>query len=140
MVNIQGIYIALFGRPADPSGLAHFEAAAEQCGDVSWISGLVASSEFGLRIQGQSVESAIDTIYRNLFDRDADPGGLAYYVAALNSGRFTTTSLVAAIVENAVGNDLATLNAKIEAAELFTLQLDTTTEILAYIGPQAAEI
>lgn len=140
MVNIQGMYIALFGRPADPAGLAHFEAAAEACGDVSWISGLVQSSEFGMRVQGRSIEAAIETIYQNLFDRDPDADGLAYYAEGLNSGHFTTASLVAAIVGNAVVSDLATLNAKVDAAELFTLQLDTTLEILAYVGPQAAEI
>lgn len=140
MVNVQGIYVALFGRPADPVGLAHYEAAAEKCGDLSWLDSLVASSEYGLRLQGISLEGAVNAIYQNLFDRDADPQGLAYFVDGLNSGRFTSSTLAVAIPESAVGADKAALEAKIAAADLFTVHLDTATEILAYVGPAAAEI
>ena len=52
----------------------------------------------------------------------------------------TTSSLALAILENATGNDRATVDAKIDGAGLFTLHLDTSVEIMAYAGPGALEI
>ncbi len=54
---------------------------------------------------GMGDEDAIDFVYRQLFGRNADPGGMAYYVGRLQSGASTRETLMGDILAGAVGND-----------------------------------
>jgi len=56
---------------------------------------------------GMGDEDAVDLVYRKLFGRNADPGGLAYYVGRLQSGASTRESLMQDILGGAVGADAA---------------------------------
>ena len=44
MATIQGIYVALFGRPADPNGLSYFNGVTKNGADLTAI-GDLASTE-----------------------------------------------------------------------------------------------
>jgi hypothetical protein len=43
MASIQGVYVALFGRPADVSGLSFFKGVTNDGADLTAIGDLAAS-------------------------------------------------------------------------------------------------
>ncbi|MCC0052187.1 MAG: cadherin domain-containing protein, partial [Rhodobiaceae bacterium] len=79
-------------------------------------------------------------MYQSLFGRDADPEGLAFFLAELTAGRQTINSIAINILDGAKGVDLELIDAKIAAADLFTAALDTDAEIAAYVGNDAAQV
>lgn len=138
MASIQGIYIALFGRPADPLGLQYFNEVTGEGADLAAIGDLAATAEYQDRFEGMSNVQIINSIYQSLFGRDADLAGLTFFAQALQDGTFNINNIAIAILDGAQGDDLATVNNKIEAANQFTTSLDTGTEVAAYAGADAA--
>lgn len=139
MATIQGIYIALFGRPADPLGLNYFNEQTNNGADLAAISDLAATAEYQDRFEGMSNVQIINSIYQSLFGRDADLAGLTFFSTALQNGTFNINNIAIAILDGAQNDDLLTVNNKIEAANLFTASLDTGSEVVAYQGDEAAE-
>lgn len=141
MASIQGIYIALFGRPADPEGLAYWTEMTKGGQDLSFLVGrLTDSAEYMDLAKEMAAEDLIHSIYQKLFDRDADPIGLTYFLDKLASGEMTIETIAIDILNGATGADLARINAKIDAAELFTAGLDLDEEVEAYSGRTAEEV
>lgn len=141
MATIQGVYVALFGRPADPGGLAFYNEATGGGADLTPIIGnLTASAEFQARFAGQTNAEIINSIYQSIFGREAEPEGLAFFLGELQAGRQTLETIAINILDGAQGSDVATLAAKLEAADLFTARLDLEIEINAYVGNDAAAI
>ncbi len=140
MATIQGVYVALFGRPADPRGLAFFNAATSNGANLSAIGDLAATKEYSDRFAGLSNNAIVNSIYQSLFNRDAEPGGLAFFVDALNRGTLTINTIAIAILDGAQGNDRTIVDNKIASAQLFTAALDTAVEIGAYAGNAAAAL
>jgi hypothetical protein len=141
MATIQGIYVALFGRPADPAGLEYFNALTNNGADNTPIIGALTNTpEFVARFQGMGDAAIINTIYLSLFGRDADAGGLAFFLSELQSGRQTIETIAVNILDGARNDDRTTLQNKLDAANLFTAQLDTNAELNAYVGASAIVI
>lgn len=140
MATIQGIYLALFGRPADPAGLAFFNEATGNGADLTAIGDLAATEEYQSRFEGMTDGQIINSIYQSLFGRGAEPAGLEFFTSELAAGHLTINNIAIAILDGAQGNDLAVINAKIAAANLFTSHLDLQTEISAYSGDDAAAV
>lgn len=140
MATIQGIYIALFGRPADPAGLAFFNAETNNGADLTAIGDLAATDEYQDRFTGLSNPEIINSIYQSLFGRDGEQEGIDFFVAALEDGTYNINNIAIAILDGAQGDDLATVNAKIAAANIFTAALDQDFEVDAYSGPDAAAL
>ena len=82
---------------------------------------------------------AVNNIYQHLFNRDADVGGLTYYVDGLLKGNFTLASIMLNVLNGAQGGDVTIINNKLTAAQAFTDTIDTTPEILSYAGNGAAQ-
>jgi hypothetical protein len=141
MATIQGVYVALFGRPADPAGLAFFNELTGNGANLQPIVGaLTATAEFQARFAGQSDSEIINSIYQSLFDRDAEPAGLQFFLDGLADGTFTIETIAIAILDGAQNEDLALLTLKLDAAALFTARLDLEIEVEAYVGNSAAGI
>lgn len=140
MATIQGIYIALFGRPADPAGLAFFNEATNNGADLTAIGDLASTDEYQSRFTGMSNEEIVNSIYQSLFGRDGEQAGLDFFVAGLEDGTFNINNIAIAILDGAQGDDLATVNAKIAAANIFTAHLDLDAEVDAYQGAFAATV
>lgn len=84
MATIQGIYIALFGRPADPGGLAYWNGVTNNGTDLSKLIGqLTASQEYLDRFKGKTNAEIVTTIYQSLFGRAPDAGGLDFFSKGL---------------------------------------------------------
>ncbi|MEO3386182.1 DUF4214 domain-containing protein [Mesorhizobium sp. CAU 1741] len=140
MATIQGIYIALFGRPADPAGLEFFNEATNNGADLTAIGDLAATDEYQDRFTGMSNEEIVNSIYLSLFERDGEAEGVEFYVNALEDGTYTINEIAIAILDGAQGTDLDTVNAKIAAGDLFLERLDLDEEIDAYDGLDAADL
>ncbi|MEO3386341.1 CBM35 domain-containing protein [Mesorhizobium sp. CAU 1741] len=141
MASIQGIYVALFGRPADPAGLEFFNDLTNEGADLTPIIGaLTATDEFVARFDGMSDAAVINAIYLSLYGRDADAGGLAFFLAELQAGRQTIETIAINILDGAQGDDRVTLQNKLDAANMFTAQLDMDTEVDAYAGDFAIQV
>lgn len=139
MATIQGVYVALFGRPADPTGLAYFNSITNNGQNLAAIANLAGSAEYQQRFAGQTNVQIVNSIYRSLFNRDADVAGLNFFVAGLNNGTFKINDIAIRILDGAQGSDRTIVDTKIAAANAFTAALDTTPEIVAYNGNAAAE-
>ena len=140
MASIQGIYLALFGRPADPAGLAYFNKVTNNGSDLSKIGDLADTAEYKSRFAGKSNDEIVNSIYKSLFGRDAEPEGLAFFSNGLKNGTFTINTIAISILDGAQGSDKTTIDGKVVAANFFTTHLDLAIEIAAYQGNAAAQV
>lgn len=93
--DIQKLYVAYFGRPADPSGLAYWSNVVEnRGGNIEVITQqFAASPEYTSLYSGISNSELIISIYQNLFGRAPDSQQLASWVTLMNSG-VTSNNLI----------------------------------------------
>ncbi len=126
---IQKLYIGFYGRPADPGGLAYWtKEMEEEESTTSVVEAFVDSRETEKRglledpATGAPIENEqlIDNIYQNLFGRNADDGGMAFYMNKLDSGEFNRETLVYNIIEGAKNEDPVVLENKQTVADVFT--------------------
>jgi hypothetical protein len=138
MATIQGVYVALFGRPADPTGLTFFKGVSNDGADLSAIGDLSSTKEYTDRFVGQTNVQIINSIYQSLFGHPADAAGLNFFIGELLAGRQTIQTIAINILDGAQGTDKEIVDRKIAAADAFTAALDTTAEIVGYTGNAAA--
>lgn len=131
MASIQGIYIALFGRPADPIGLAFYNEATKNGQDLSAIHNLAGEAEYLDRFAGMNNTQIVTSIYQSLFGRNPDLTGLTYFVNGLNSGEYTINDIAIRILDGATGTDAELVAAKEAAAQQFTDAVAADPDALA---------
>ena len=86
--SIGRLYKAGLGRDADAGGLVYWIGQLNGGGTLDQIAdGFLGSTEFQSRYPNQSVENYVDTLYQNVLGRPGDPGGRAFWIDELNSGR-----------------------------------------------------
>ncbi|MDH4396063.1 MAG: DUF4214 domain-containing protein [Limnobacter sp.] len=150
--KIQKIYIAYYGRPADPAGLAFWSQRADQQG-IQGVINAFGTSQESLDLYGNGPTVLfVRAIYNQLFNREPDSSGLRYWSDRIDgvSTDPTVSRAQAAlfILEGAQdGNpneggtpDLTIINKKAAVAEVFTSAVNTQAEINAYGGSDAAQI
>lgn len=142
--DIQQLYVAYFGRPADTMGLNSWEqvlAAQDATGQdkkqalASVADAFAQSAEF--KSQASTPEQTVNQFFQNMFGHKPDAAALANWTSKLASGALTTAQLVQAIIDAAAGSDKDTFTNKVTAATAFTNGLDTTAKILGYSGAAA---
>lgn len=126
--DVQAMYVAYYGRPADPAGIEYWAGLLEQAGgDPGSISQSFGDSqEFIDNYGGLSDQELVSGLYRQLFDRDPDSEGLTFYVNELQSGAMSLADIALAIAEGAQGADAVAWQAKLAAADTFTAGLAST--------------
>ena len=134
--QLQELYVAYFGRAADPTGLDYWvEAGTTQ---AAFAANMYAQAEFKDAYGSKSVEAQVNQIYKNLFDREADVTGLTYWTQQINLGTLKVaeiaTHLIWAAQNNAGSSDDKTaLTNKTNAAVAYTAKVkESTSAILAY--------
>lgn len=150
---LQQIYVGYFGRPADPAGLAYWaeqwrlaNAPVTLAGvtqayyNNTTIKGLI--DVFGVSQESQTLYggdnlSFITAIYRNLFNRDPDPAGKAYWAQMIDTGVLTRPIAALAIMAGATGSDMTIIANKTAVAIEFSTELDTAQLLQAYSGNAA---
>jgi methionine-rich copper-binding protein CopC len=138
--QLQQLYIAFFKRPADVGGLAAWEATAAAEGLQAVLPALTGSAEYRSLYEGLSNQQVVSILYQNLFGREGEPAGLAYWGATLDRGTLTLESLALAMIDNAAGEDATALAHKTAAAAAFTAALDSTAKADGYRGEAANDI
>ncbi|UOD50422.1 DUF4214 domain-containing protein [Orrella daihaiensis] len=139
--TISFLYIALFGRAADAKGFEHWTSALEALmlysGEdalaikkiVDWMS---ESSEYEAIYQNLTPEQQVNRLYQNLFSRDADPDGLAFWSGKIVTGQIPFTDVAYLIGALAFGggaginpNDTALLRNKVDISKYLASELGT---------------
>lgn len=160
--TVQQLYVAYFGRPADPSGLANFSAAlvaTEVTPDIQALDSAYRSNRaitalidnFGVSEEskalynGVTTSDFVNTIYRNVLGRDADISGLLFWTKAISDGTLTQAHASFSIMAGALANtssqgiqDAALINNRLAVATAFTTALENSATTGAYSGNQAA--
>ena len=133
---LEQAYLAYFGRPIDPNGVAAFVNSTEtEVENTFWASPesqALYGSVFGLQ--------QINMVYNMLFGRDAEPAGLAYWANQIVIGALTPAGAAIGILRGALNDDVTVVNNKLAASAAFTAGLDTTPEILGFAGDAAAAV
>lgn len=150
----QQMYLAYFGRPADFGGLYWYADGLKNAGAPTDIIGLDSVylsnptvhslvDSFGNSAESQALYGGDNTafvtaIYKNLFNRVPDAGGLAFWVNGLNNGSVSRGHAALSIMRGSMGNaDGVTVNKKAAVAVNFTKSLDLAPELAAYNGNNA---
>lgn len=141
-IEVQKLYVAYFGRPADPNGMDHWsdalDANAIALADVS--ASFAASEEYRDTYAGLDNRAIVGEVYQNLFGRAGDEAGMAYWTDLMDRGIISIDDVVKDISEAANGTDSTAFNGKVAAASMFTSRVDDPNEIAAYAGDAANDI
>ena len=137
---IQQLYVAYFSRPADVDGLAFWEKTLQQSnGNLDAVSAAFAgSAEYRDAYGSATVAARVNRVYLNLFGREAEPEGLAYWSGLLDKNVITVADLVKRVAAGAQFSDKTAFANKVLAASAFTAALDTPDEALAYAASPPA--
>ena len=85
--QLQQLYLAYFGRPADFDGIVFYTTGNWDIWQVAQAFGESPESQ---RLYGPGFNaSVVNAIYNNLFNRDAEPAGLLYWSQQVASGALT---------------------------------------------------
>ncbi len=121
---IQKLYIAFYGRPADPGGLLHWAqqlpAGANLTDDATkeLIGRFVDSPEAQSRFGSPSIEATVDRIYSQAFGRDATETEKASFAGK------TVVDVLVSVLGVSSGRDAEALSNKLDYANLFVETLD----------------
>ena len=101
------IYRAAFDRAPDERGLGYWIAALDRGNSVQAVAGgFTESQEFrDLYGAAPSNTEVVTLLYRNVLDRAPDPGGFAFWLDVLDSGRDDVAGVLASFSESAENVD-----------------------------------
>jgi len=147
---IQKMYMAFFGRPADPMGLAVWQEQFSANNLPSTITGLASayrtnpavkkmldgfsgSQEAQNLYQGTNA-AFVNAAYLNAFNRNAEPAGKTFWAGFLDRNELSRAEFVLILLQAGQNDDAIVGAKKIQAAVAFTDSLDDAYKILAYDG------
>lgn len=130
--DIQNLYIAYFNRPADVGGLSYWTYGAPANFSAVQIAQLFSQqTEYADAFANLTTTETVNTLYKNLFNHNADPAGLAYWAGQISNGTFTIGQVAIAILSGATGSDASTVAAKLSAASTFTSKMAVNASVQA---------
>jgi len=134
--QLQELYVAYFGRAADPNGLEYWTSKGVTT--AAFAADMHSQPEFNNEYGSKSVEEQVNQIYKNLFDRSADVTGLNYWTLQINLGNLKLAEIANDLIWAAQNNegssdDKTALSNRTAAAVAYTAEVGATTAgILAY--------
>lgn len=140
---VQKLYIAYYGRPADPLGLQYWSNEIEKAGGkIDAVVNAFGNSDEAKAIYGDlGLAAQINNVYQNILGRPAETGGLTWYAQEIQAGRITLAGLAQAVIAGASGADATVVANKLVVAKAFTDAVDDSAQsIVAYNGEAAAGI
>jgi len=149
--KLQQLYIAYFGRPADPPGLQYWLLQASKGTNLRQIaSHLFIQDEYKKSISSaKKLDFQINQLYLNLFNREADSEGLSYWLDSIESGDHKMSDIACDLIwsslklspsaNDQVIKDKKTLENKVESAELFTKELVSTINGVSLYQPLSVD-
>jgi len=134
--QLQELYVAYFGRAADPTGLDYW--TEKGISTAKFAADMYVQAEFKDAYGSLSTESQVNQIYKNLFDREADVAGLTYWTQQINLGNLKLAEIANDLIWAAQNNsgssdDKTALANRTNAAVAYTAKVkETVGGILAY--------
>jgi len=131
--KIQQIYVAYYGRPADPGGLTHWCGKLQDGGSVnSIITAFGTSAEYTDRYGTLSNTELVVNLYQQMLGRnpELDAEGSNFYYQRLDSGASNLQGIAIQVLNGALNNegvDGTIIDYKVQIAELFTSQFSLFT-------------
>lgn len=137
--TVTALYLAFYGRPADPAGLAYWaEQLAKAGGNADAIKAFFADSdEAKVRFGSDTAAERVSQIYQQLFNRAPEADGLNYWVEVIGKGQASVADVAFTILNGARGADLSLSSLRQQAADSFTTQVQASGS--AYSGVAAVE-
>ncbi|PWE56234.1 hypothetical protein DEM27_12470 [Metarhizobium album] len=135
--NTMAVYIAVFGRPADPEGFLWFSNETKGGTDFSTIGNITGTPEYQRLYAQKSPAETISSLYHELFDRVPEDAEMAFWAMQLETGALTVENIAVNIAMAAQGIDRETLANKTMASHNFMAALDTQAERTYFSGDQA---
>lgn len=157
--TVQQLYVAYFGRPADPGGLQNWTTALAALGIEPGIDAInrsyLANPTVKAMVDGfaTSDESAsqypvgidtvyfVNTVYQNLLGRQPELDGLLFWSKAIDVGGLTRQQAAISIMAGALANssdqghvDAAMVNNRVAVASAFTNALVAKNKTAYYFG------
>ena len=132
--QVQALYVAYYGRPAEPGGRDYWATRLDANGGNlnAMIDAFGQSQEYVSRFGDMGDAQRIETLYEQLFGRAADEAGRDYYVGVLARGEKSLAEIALTVANAAQGEDRDVLAARVEAADAFTATLSTPEAVEAY--------
>lgn len=136
---VNSFYLAYYGRPADPAGLAYWsQALAHNNGDFSTIVDAFSSSaEATARFGNATPADRIADVYQQLFNRAPDAAGLDYWTKAIETGTVSIADAAIQIMNGAQDTDAQLSTLRQQAAAQFTAEVAASGTV--YDGSAAIE-
>lgn len=147
---LQQIYVAFYGRPADPAGLTYWGQQFSNANMPLTLIGIASSyannpvvkqmvDAFADSIEAQDVTSGtsaafVNAVYLNAFNRVAESAGNDYWSALVDEGKLTRAQMALLIWSGAQGSDAVMVSKKTQAAVAVTAALNTPAASAAYSG------
>ncbi len=162
--TVQELYLAYFGRPADPTGLANFENALASANAPTDIGGLAAAyatnpavknliDSFGTSQESQvlygngNATSFVTAVFQNVLGRQPQASGLSYWAGAINSGALSQGDAALSIMAGARTNtspqgliDAQLIANRVAVATQFTSRVSYWAPNGQYSGSLAASV
>lgn len=136
---VHVLYIALFGRPADPVGLKTWSTLIDARPDniAQVTTSFNAADEAYAMFGGYTSLQKIDILFLNMFGHAPSAAARIALAAELDKGVAGLAGLVDLVTTVVSPADIAALEAKVAAASAFVGALDNSIEVLAYNGERA---
>jgi len=140
--QLQELYVAYFGRAADPTGLDYWtEKGTTQ---AEFASNQYLQPEFKDSYGSKSTEAQVNQIYKNLFDREADVTGLTYWTQQINLGNLQLAEIATHLIWAAQNNDgseadKTALDNRTAAAVAYTAKVKESTAAILAFQPTSAD-
>lgn len=116
------LYVATFKRAPDTAGLDYWvNDSGLNIKDIA-ASFFVQPETKALYPDGTSTTSFINSVYRNLFNRDAENAGLVYWKEQIDSGAIHKSVFIQAVINGALDTDAIILENKKTVAQSFVDQ------------------
>ncbi|WP_306392877.1 DUF4214 domain-containing protein [Telluria beijingensis] len=141
--TVNSFYLAFFGRPADPEGLAFWSGHLENNGgDYRFITEAFASSEEAkVRFGDDTANERIAEIYQQLFNRAPEADGLAFWTNAVEQGHASLADVAISILNGAQGTDADLATLRKQASADFTARVDAEgSDYTGYAAVEAARV
>jgi len=132
--QVQSLYLAYFGRPAEQAGLTYWTSQTNAT--VDQISAAFAQQPEYTSVYGSlSRAQTIQTLYNHLFNRTASDTEISYWNA---SSDVSVDRMALALVNGATGNDAVNLANKVGIAQVLTVEAgaSASAQTLATAGNQ----
>ena len=147
--ELQKIYLAYFARPADPPGIHYWLSNSNKSITIRDVSEQFSRQEEYIKslFTNKSLESQINKLYLNLFNRKIDFSSLNYWMRMVNNENYQIPDILYDLLYSdnksysinikQEEEDKFILDNKIDAAELFTKQISQSFDLINLYKPDS---